>query len=229
MLRLRTPLNVILGCNDLLRDGAFSPLRPEQRDVVDRVQHSARALLELINATLDVSRIDSGRLPVERSAVDLGQVAATVRAEMAELVPRTGVRLEWDLPSPLPVLAADPVKLKVILKNLIGNALEFTDRGEVRVTARPHQGGVEISVTDTGIGIPPEAQAVIFEAFRQADSSTTRSYGGVGPGLYIVRRLLDLLAGRITLESEVGTGSTFRIWLPAVAEDSENERSSAER
>jgi PAS domain S-box-containing protein len=226
---LRTPLNVILGYSDLLRDGAFSPLLAEQRDIVDRVQHSARELLELINATLDVSRIDSGRLPVERSAVDLGQLAATVRAEMTELEPPSGVRLEWDLTSPLPVLATDPVKLKVILKNLIGNALKFTDQGEVRVTARPHRGGVEISVTDTGIGIPPEAQAVIFEAFRQADSSTTRPYGGVGLGLYIVQRLLDLLAGRITLESEVGTGSTFRIWLPAVAEDSENERNSVER
>jgi signal transduction histidine kinase len=120
----------------------------------------------------------------------------------------------WDLPSDLPQLHTDPIKLKVVLKNLIANAVKFTERGSVTVRAERHDGGVQFDVSDTGIGVPPEARKIIFEPFRQADSSTTRRYGGVGLGLYIVRRLLDLLGGSVTAESEVGRGSTFRVWVP---------------
>jgi len=114
----------------------------------------------------------------------------------------------------VPPLDTDPVKLKVVLKNLIVNAVKFTEKGDVIVAAQARDGGVELSVTDTGIGIPEGALPVIFEAFRQLDNSTTRAHRGVGLGLYIVSRLLDLLGGRISVESVVGGGSTFRVWLP---------------
>src|ERR1043166_6061035 len=114
----------------------------------------------------------------------------------------------------LPPLWTDLGKLQTVLKNLLGNAVKFTSAGRVTVAAAAKSGGVEISVSDTGPGIPPEALSVIFEPFRQGDSSLTRSYGGVGLGLYIVKSFLTLLGGRITVESEVGRGSTFRVWLP---------------
>jgi len=127
---------------------------------------------------------------------------------------KPNVRMVWDLRSDMPQLHTDPIKLKVVLKNLIANAVKFTERGNVTVRAELRGGGVQFDVSDTGIGVPPEAQKIIFEPFRQADSSTTRRYGGVGLGLYIVRRLLDLLGGSVTVESEVGRGSTFSVWVP---------------
>jgi signal transduction histidine kinase len=107
--------------------------------------------------------------------------------------------------------------LKVVLKNLLGNAIKFTDHGSVRVDACVHAGGIQISVADTGIGIAPEALPIIFEPFRQADSSMTRRHRGVGLGLYIVHQLLELLDGKITVDSELGRGSTFRVWVPCDA------------
>jgi signal transduction histidine kinase len=111
-------------------------------------------------------------------------------------------------------LQTDLVKLKIVLKNLIGNAIKFTDEGEVSTSAYAQGEGIGFLISDTGIGIPSEARSLIFEPFRQVDGSMTRRYGGVGLGLYIVRQLLELLGGSISLESEIGKGSTFRIWIP---------------
>jgi len=111
-------------------------------------------------------------------------------------------------------MITDRMKLKVVLKNLIGNAVKFTAQGEIAIDAVPRDGGIEIAVRDTGVGIAPQVLPIIFEAFRQGDSSFTRPYGGVGLGLYIVRRLLGLLGGSIAVESEIGKGSLFRVWLP---------------
>jgi signal transduction histidine kinase len=118
----------------------------------------------------------------------------------------------------LPRVHTDAAKLRVVLKNLIGNAAKFTERGTITLAARAVDGGVEFSVSDTGIGIAPEVLAVIFEPFRQGDSSSTRRHEGVGLGLYIVRRLLDLMGGQITVESTSGKGSTFCVWLPALVD-----------
>lgn len=112
------------------------------------------------------------------------------------------------------MLRTDPLKLKVVLKNLLGNAAKFTDAGAVTVTANPHDEGIEMSIADTGVGIPQESLSEIFEMFRQANRASTQFRGGVGLGLYIVKRLLELLRGTVTVESEVGKGSTFRVWLP---------------
>ena len=120
----------------------------------------------------------------------------------------------WRVEAQLPTIYTDPGKLKVVLKNLLSNAVKFTKEGSITVEAQAQGAGVVISVTDTGIGIPADAQAFIFEPFRQVDSSTTRPYSGSGLGLHIVRRLLELLGGTVTVESEVGRGSTFRVWVP---------------
>jgi PAS domain S-box-containing protein len=211
---LRTPLNVIVGYNDLLRDEVFGPLTPEQRDTLKRVEKSSHELLELINATLDVSRLEAGRLPVKVSDVQVATLLQEINIETRDLQAKPGLQFVWQVPKRLPNLRTDPTKLKVVLKNLIGNAIKFTERGSVTVGARRHNGNVEITISDTGIGIAPEAHALIFEAFRQLDGSITRRYGGVGLGLYIVRRLLDILGGRVTLDSTVGRGSTFCVSLP---------------
>ena len=123
----------------------------------------------------------------------------------------------WEIAPDLPPLHTDRVKLAMVLKNLVGNAVKFTEQGAVSVNACADNGGVEFSVSDTGIGITAAARAIIFEPFRQADMSIARHYGGVGLGLYIVRRLLELLGGRVAVESEIGRGSVFRVWVPLAA------------
>ena len=120
----------------------------------------------------------------------------------------------WDVEPALPTLYTDPGKLKVVLKNLIGNAVKFTREGSVTVAARRHRDGVELSVADTGIGIPQAELGVIFEPFRQVESAARRQDGGTGLGLHIVKRLLEVLGGTVTVQSEMGRGSTFRVWVP---------------
>jgi PAS domain S-box-containing protein len=211
---LRTPLNVILGYNDLLRDAAFGPVTPAQIEALDHMQRSAGDLLDLITATLDLSRLETGQLPIDVQAVTPTVFLEQIAREARELLDKPAVCIEWTVAPALPELWTDPVKLKVVLKNLIGNAIKFTERGTVGVRAATRDGGMEIIVADTGIGIAAEILPVIFEPFRQGDSSATRRHGGVGLGLYIVRRLLSLIGGTIDVESIVGRGSTFRVWLP---------------
>ena len=211
---LRTPLNVIVGYTDLMLDGAFGVLTDEQQQCVQRIDASSRELHDLINATLDLSRIESGRAPVELRDTSVADLIADVDRETQDLRRHVPLQFQWAVAADLPCLRTDPSKVKVVLKNLIGNAVKFTPTGQVSVDARSCEDGVEVSVTDTGIGMAPESLSIIFEPFRQVDSSSTRRYGGVGLGLYIVRRLLELVGGTITVSSEVGRGSTFRVRLP---------------
>ena len=211
---LRTPLNVILGYSSLLLEGAFDPMSAEQGEIVRRIYKSGSELFELISNTLDLSRLEGGRIPLRRDDTSVADLLAELATETRDLRDKPGVRLAFDVAEGLPRIRTDPAKLKIVLKNLILNAQKFTDKGTVTVLARPIGQGVEMAVQDTGVGIPPEALPIIFEPFRQADASLSRRFGGVGLGLHIVRRLLDLLGGRIDVESEVGQGSTFRIWLP---------------
>jgi signal transduction histidine kinase len=146
--------------------------------------------------------------------VYLSDLMNEIYAETEPEREKSGLRFGLDLPPTLPPIRTDRVKLKVVLKNLIANAVKFTREGRVNVSLSERHGGVEICVTDTGIGIAPDVLPTIFEPFRQGDSSLTRTYGGVGLGLYIVRRLLDMIGGKITVESEPGRGSTFRVWVP---------------
>jgi signal transduction histidine kinase len=211
-------MNIIMGYNDLLRDDTFGPLNEEQKRVLMAMDRSAAQLLELINATLDLSRLEAGRLPLLIDEVDMGLLLSAIRDETTHLE-KPEVALRWAIPADLGCLRTDPVKVKVILKNLVQNGIKFTDSGEVQVEARRVQDAVELSVSDTGVGIAAEALPAIFEPFRQLEEASTRVHGGVGLGLYLVRRMTDLLGGRITVESQVGRGSTFRLWL-ANADDS---------
>lgn len=212
---LRTPLNVVIGYNELLLDGAFGDLTPEQLDPLQRVDRNARALLDLINSTLDLSRLDQERIPLDIEPVQLDELLEDVAREVREVADKPQLQFSCEVGGDVPsTLHTDPTKLKMVLKNLLSNAFKFTHEGRVAIRTARLDGGVEICVTDTGIGIAPEAHGLIFEPFRQVDSSDTRRYGGTGLGLYIVHRLLSLLRGSVTVDSAPGKGATFRVWVP---------------
>jgi PAS domain S-box-containing protein len=211
---LRTPLNVILGYDTLMRDGAMGEINAEQRQTLERIHENALQLLSLVTATLDMSRLEAGQVHVEVQRVDLRTIFAEIEAQMNESRSNGSVRFEWQVAAEVPPLLSDSVKLKVILMNLVSNALKFTAHGSVTATARAENGEVLIDVIDTGMGIAADKQSVIFEPFSQGDHSIGVRYGGVGLGLYIARRLVDLLGGSIRLQSEVGVGSTFSVRLP---------------
>jgi signal transduction histidine kinase len=209
---LRTPLVSIIGYNDLLLDGVAGKLSEEQVNALKKIDNNSKRLLELINAMLDFSRLEAKS--VEIKEFTLSDLIKEVESETQSLREMSGLNFVWKIESELPLLRTDPAKLKVVLKNLLSNAVKFTEKGSVIVDAHKQDRGIEISVTDTGIGISPEALQFIFEPFRQAESLLTRQHGGVGLGLHIVKRLLEILGGTIKAESEVGKGSTFRVWIP---------------
>jgi PAS domain S-box-containing protein len=209
---LRTPLTAIMGYAELMLGAKLGPI--EEADAA-QISRSARHLLALVDDLLDLSRIEAGRLELAPEEVDLAGVVARVVAEVVPLAAAKGLSLTVDAPAGLPRVRADPVRLRQLLLNLAGNAVKFTERGTVTLTARCAAGGVEVAVADTGIGIAPEALTHIFDEFRQADSSTTRRYGGSGLGLAIAHRLAQMHGGAITVESTQGAGSTFTLWLPA--------------
>lgn len=211
---LRTPLNIILGYTGLLLEGMFGALTEDQRSPLHRVDDSAKNLLALITDTLDISRLETGQMPVDLRAVDLQIFFDEMKKEIQDFPARPAVHLLWTIAPDLPSLYTDPAKLKIVVKNLLNNAIKFTERGSVLVSVRVRDDQLEISVADTGIGIADDVLPIIFEPFHQGDNSATRHYGGVGLGLYIVRRLLDLLGGNVMVESVAGQGSTFRIQFP---------------
>jgi len=214
---LRTPLNVILGYSDLLLDDTFGTLAPAQADILRSIHARGRELLQLIRDVLDLSRLDSGRIPLDVKEVALGELLDEVTQSVAPLARAGEVELRVDADPVVERLRTDPAKLGVALKNLLANAFKFTQRGTVTLGVRRHGADLVLTVRDTGIGIPPEQQAIIFEPFRQGDPALTRRHGGVGLGLYIVRRMVELLGGVVDVESVPGAGSTFRIRLPGCA------------
>lgn len=210
---LRTPLNVILGYSDLLLDGAFGDLTDEQIDTVQRLSQSAGNLCELVNATLDLSRLESGRIEVDLVDVPVSQLVREVANAPAALP--EGVEFHCEMDDDLGQLRTDPGKLKVAITNLLSNAFKFTGRGRVTLSVARRDDVIEFVVEDTGPGIPAALQDAVFESFRQGDGSSSRRHGGVGLGLYIVRKLVGVLGGTVDLESAEGVGATFRIRLPA--------------
>jgi signal transduction histidine kinase len=211
---LRTPLNAIWGYTQLFLTDALGVLTSDQTYALRRVDKNAKELLDLISAVLDVSRLEAGRLPVEIREVRVAELLQEVEAETQEVREQTSVVFVWKVEGGLPPLHTDPGKLKVVIKNLIGNAAKFTEQGSITVNAHRCGSGIEIDVIDSGVGIPTDELPIIFEPFRQLESAKTRRFGGTGLGLHIVKRLLELLGGRITVESEVGRGSTFHVWMP---------------
>ena len=215
---LRTPLNVIMGYAEMLADRLFDPSEPEWTGTIARIQEHAIELLQLVNATLDMGRLESGRETVTIGDVDVSRLLADLGRELKPLAPKA-VTLSWSNDLGAEPILSDGVKLKTIFKNLVGNALKFTTAGSVHVAVEhgpdsDHENQLIFSVRDTGIGIAPEHLSMIFEMFRQVDSSSTRRFSGVGLGLHISRRLIELLGGTIHVESVPGVGSTFTVTLP---------------
>ena len=220
---LRTPLNIIMGYTQIVLDDTEEQtgngFAAEHVRMLQRVDRSARELLDLITALLDVSRLEAGQRPLDVREILLQELLGEIEAETDELLRgKPGLHLVWSVKAALPPLHTDRAKLKVVLKNLVGNAVKFTEQGQVTIEVSVNNGEVEFCVMDTGVGIAPEVLPVIFEMFRQGDSSATRRHEGVGLGLYIVKQLVGLLGGRIEVESEVGHGSTFRVWIPTITE-----------
>jgi PAS domain S-box-containing protein len=211
---LRTPLTIILGYTGLLLGNTFGQLEEAQTDALRRIDGNAQELLDLITAVLDLSRLEAGRFPLVEQETRVSAVLREVQVETQHLREQTQLAFVWEIEQTLPILYTDPGKLKIVLKNLIGNAVKFTPQGSITVAARRAREGVEICVADTGIGIPSEAQALIFEPFWQGDASLLPRTGGTGLGLHIVKRLLGLLGGTVAVESIVGRGTTFRVWVP---------------
>ena len=210
---LRTPLSVIIGYGSLLVEEILGSLSEEQTQSLRRINNSARELLDLITAILDVSRLEAGRLPMDIKKVEVSALLEEIKAETEAERERVNLIYTWTIQGELPPLHTDLGKLKIVLKNLIRNAVKFTEEGSVTIEAQALYGGIEVRVIDTGIGIPAEALELIFEPFRQVGTTVSRRRG-IGLGLHIVKRLLALLGGTIMVESTVGAGSTFRVWVP---------------
>jgi signal transduction histidine kinase len=212
---LRTPLNVILGYNDLLTDGTMGTPSAEQQDALGRVRANALELLELVNATLDLNRLEAGSVSVNAQTFRIPELADEIDAQV-RMLRADGVDLRWQMGANQPSNCGDVPKLKVILQNLITNALKFTKRGSVIVRFDVRDGDLLVDVADTGIGMTKEATQIVFEPFQQADASIQRDFGGAGLGLHIVRRLIMVLGGSIEVDSEVGRGTTMHVRLPQV-------------
>lgn len=215
---LRTPLHGILGMGEILEEGVYGPLTPAQHEAVETMRRSARGLLEMIDSLLVLARAEALKLEVQRAPVDVAEVVSSVIATGRMVVGTRPLELLSEIATDLPPVQTDRQKLVQILVNLVGNAIKFTpDDGAVRIAARAEGQGVLVEVSDTGTGIAPEALAKIFEPYVQADGSPVREHGGAGIGLSVVRTLSDLLGIELSVESEVGKGSTFRLRLPASA------------
>jgi len=209
---IRTPMNGIIGMTDLVLD---TELNSEQVEYLNMVKGSAEALLTLLNDILDFSKIEAGKLEMDYLSFDLRKSLGEVVKTLAIRAQQKGLEFIFDVASEVPTyVVGDPARIRQVLVNLVGNSIKFTERGEIEIKvqtdAQTAQGAVlRVSVRDTGIGIPVDKQQKIFEAFSQADSSTTRKYGGTGLGLTIVGQLVGLMGGKLWVESEAGKGSTF--------------------
>jgi signal transduction histidine kinase len=211
---LRTPLNAILGYTDLLRDEVLGPLQSEQTDALDRMRARSLDLLQLVQATLDLNRLEAGVPIVECSAISIGELVDSVRAQIPARWLKPDVHLDFHAEAPETQLWTDVGKLHAVARNLVHNALKFTSSGSVQLCVRPSPDGknVLIEVRDSGCGIPADKINEIFEMFAQAGN--TAGHDGVGLGLHLSRRFVSLLGGRIEVDSRVGEGSTFRVRLP---------------
>ncbi len=213
---LRTPLNAIIGFSDLLLTGIAGEVTEKQRGYIQRILQNSERLLAQINDVLDVSKIEAGRLELAELPFAPRELLSELQAQLQSMADLKGLRLETSCDPDLPaLLLGDRKRFEQILTNLIGNAIRFTSHGGIEVHMRRKDAeNWTIVVSDTGIGIPAHALEYIFDAFRQVDGSTQREHGGTGLGLALVRRLVHMMGGTVSVESEVGRGSTFTVTLP---------------
>jgi protein-histidine pros-kinase len=214
---LRTPLNVIKGYTEIMMHGILGEITDEQRKALETISNQSLELFNMISGVLQVTRIEAGAVQAAAWEVNLRRVLDELRRNYS--IPfGKDLKVTWDYPVDLPSMMTDDEKLKAVIQNLVNNAIKFTEEGVVAVSVRHviPANEIEIIVADTGIGIPQEKVKTIFDMFQQVDSSATRKFGGVGLGLYIVRKYTELLGGRVSVESEFEKGSTFIVNLPVI-------------
>ena len=212
---LRTPINFITGFGSLLADGAYGPLEPDAQEAVCKVLEGADRLLHLVDDLLDQSKLERGHLQIQMAPFSVGALVERLAGEFTPLVVAKKQAFDLTVAAGTPIIVSDAARLHQVLRNLLSNAHKFTPEGGlIRLTAGPTAGGVLIEVADSGIGIPAEAQAEIFDRFYQVDNTRTRHFGGTGLGLAIVKGLLDAMGGSIHVESSPERGACFRVFLP---------------
>ncbi|MCD5971926.1 MULTISPECIES: sensor histidine kinase [Pseudomonas] len=211
----RTPLGSILSITSLLKDEIDGPLSEEQHKQVGFVSGAARELSDMVDDLLDLAKIEAGRISISPAWFDMFDLFSALRGMFRPIVNASSVDLIFEEPSGLPRLYTDDKKLAQILRNFISNSLKFTQRGEVRVSARLESDNeIRFAVSDTGVGIPQEMHGALFEDFSQIDSPLQKRLRGTGLGLSLCKRFAELLGGRVGLESEPGLGSTFFVIIP---------------
>jgi signal transduction histidine kinase len=216
---LRTPLNAILGYTELIIDKVYGDIPSKALATLDRVQANGKHLLGLINDVLDLSKIEAGQLNLTLADYSVKDVVYNVFGAVESLANNKKIQLKVDMAGELPQARGDERRLTQVLFNLVGNAIKFTDSGEVAIKASSTNGSVTIAVRDTGPGISEADQAKIFEEFQQADSSTTKEKGGTGLGLAIAKRIVEMHGGRLWVESQLGQGATFSFMVPVKVEN----------
>jgi signal transduction histidine kinase len=215
---LKTPLTVIASYAQALRSSTLGAINRAQEDALTKVLRQTDNLANMVDVILDSASVETGAVAVHRDEIVLSEFLDQFKQSCEGIVLNPKVTLEWDYPTPLPVVKTDPGKLRIILQNLINNALKFTDAGEVRVSARhnPNYERMVLTVSDTGIGIAQSQLPFVFDKFWQVDATRTRTQGGIGMGLYIVKAFAELLGGSVTVTSGLGKGTMFRVELPTV-------------
>src|SRR5215475_5266442 len=214
----RTPLAAILGYVELMQEGFYEAQGPKSLNALTRIRSNGKHLLGLINTVLDIAKIESGQFTLNMAEYAIESVIETVLSATESLAQNKKLALKTEVAKSLPIGVGDEQRLTQVLLNLVGNAIKFTDAGEVRVTAKAVNGYLNVTVADTGPGIPPAEQTRIFEQFHQVDGSLTKAKGGTGLGLAIAKQIVEMHGGRIWVESTLGMGSNFQIELPIRAE-----------
>jgi len=211
----RTPLNLIMGYTEMMHEELMGKITPEQGTCLQRIMKASDDLLALVMNMLQVGNIESGCVEINKAKVEVSQLLREIQADFV-LPEGKKLKLIWNIPPDLPVVSTDADKLKQVLQQLIANAVKFTERGHVMVSSRSAlpAGRVEIAVSDTGAGIPEQVLPVLFEKYRQLDSSIARIYDGMGLGLFMAKKLTEALGGELNVTSHPGIGSTFAVALP---------------
>ena len=215
---LRTPLNAIIGYTELILDGIYGETPEKTLTVLKRVESNGRHLLGLINDVLDFSKIEAGQLKLALADYSMKDVVHKVYSAVEPLAAKKNLGFKVDVPPDMPAGHGDEQKLTQVLLNLVGNAIKFTDTGEVTIKVAPANGSFSVAVHDTGPGIDPANQEKLFEEFQQADNSITKAKGGTGLGLAISRRIIEMHGGRLWVNSSPGNGAIFTFTIPTVVE-----------